>query len=84
MATAPRNEDFPQRWAGLQAHNRWLADFCDDAPGRRAGVAQILLNDVDAAVAEVRWAREAGLWMRLNRNYRTVDDGEPAPDRNDE
>jgi (1->4)-alpha-D-glucan 1-alpha-D-glucosylmutase len=30
------------------------------------------------------WAREAGLWMRLNRNYRTVVDGEPAPDRNDE
>jgi (1->4)-alpha-D-glucan 1-alpha-D-glucosylmutase len=30
------------------------------------------------------WAREAGIWMRLNRNYRTVVDGEPAPDRNDE
>jgi (1->4)-alpha-D-glucan 1-alpha-D-glucosylmutase len=30
------------------------------------------------------WSREAGLWMRLNRNYRTVVDGEPAPDRNDE
>jgi len=30
------------------------------------------------------WAREAGVWMRLNRNYRTVVDGEPAPDRNDE
>ena len=25
-------------------------------PGRRAGIAQILLHDVDAAVAEVRWA----------------------------
>jgi (1->4)-alpha-D-glucan 1-alpha-D-glucosylmutase len=30
------------------------------------------------------WAREAGVWMRLNRNYRTVVDGEPAPDHNDE
>ena len=30
------------------------------------------------------WAREAGIWMRLNRDYRTVVDGEPAPDRNDE
>jgi (1->4)-alpha-D-glucan 1-alpha-D-glucosylmutase len=30
------------------------------------------------------WAREAGLWMRLNRNHRTVVDGETAPDRNDE
>ncbi|HEV3450011.1 MAG TPA: amidohydrolase family protein [Acidimicrobiia bacterium] len=49
------------RWAGLRAHNRWLADFCAAAPGRRAGIAQILLADVDAAVAEVRWARDAGL-----------------------
>ena len=23
----------PTRWAGLQAHNRWLADFCAAAPG---------------------------------------------------
>ena len=53
--------DLELRWAGLRAHNRWLADFCAAAPGRRAGIAQILLHDVDAAVAEVRWAREAGL-----------------------
>jgi predicted TIM-barrel fold metal-dependent hydrolase len=46
---------------GLQAHNRWLADFCRDAPGRRAGIAQILLHDIDAAVDEVRWAKDAGL-----------------------
>ena len=50
-----------RRWAGLQAHNRWLADFCADAPGRRAGIAQILLHDIDAAVAEIHWARAAGL-----------------------
>jgi predicted TIM-barrel fold metal-dependent hydrolase len=50
-----------KRWAGLQAHNRWLADFCGEAPGRRAGIAQILLHDIPAAVEEVRWAKEAGL-----------------------
>ncbi|GAO12481.1 amidohydrolase family protein [Streptomyces lydicamycinicus] len=61
MAPAPSGTEFEQRWAGLRAHNRWLADFCAEAPGRRAGVAQILLNDVDAAVREVRRAREAGL-----------------------
>ena len=61
MAPAPTREEFEQRWAGLRAHNRWLADFCADAPGRRAGVAQILLNDVDEAVREVRRAKEAGL-----------------------
>ncbi len=49
------------RWAGLRAHNRWLADFCAATPGRRAGIAQILLTDVDAAVTEIRWARDAGL-----------------------
>ena len=62
IAEPPTAADLPLRWAGLQAHNRWLADFCAEAPGRRAGVAQILLNDIDAAVAEVRWAREAGLF----------------------
>jgi predicted TIM-barrel fold metal-dependent hydrolase len=53
--------DLELRWAGLHAHNRWLADFCAAAPGRRAGIAQIMLHDVDRAVAEVRWAHEAGL-----------------------
>lgn len=53
--------DLDYRWAGLRAHNRWLLEFCQDAPGRRAGVFQVMLHDVDAAVEEVRWAREAGL-----------------------
>jgi predicted TIM-barrel fold metal-dependent hydrolase len=53
--------DLELRWAGLRAHNRWLADFCRAAPGRRAGIAQIMLHDVDAAVAEVEWAADAGL-----------------------
>ncbi|MGH3170450.1 MAG: amidohydrolase family protein [Trebonia sp.] len=50
-----------RRWAGLTAHNRWLAEFCQEAPGRRAGVFQITLHDIDVAVDEVRWARESGL-----------------------
>jgi predicted TIM-barrel fold metal-dependent hydrolase len=53
--------DRQRRWAGVRAHNRWLAEFCQEAPGRRAGVFQIMLHDIDAAVAEVRWARESGL-----------------------
>lgn len=61
MAPAPTAEDFERRWAGLRAHNRWMADFCAAAPGRRAGVFQILLNDVEEAVKEARWAAEAGL-----------------------
>ena len=30
------------------------------------------------------WAREVTRWMRLNRAHRTLVDGEPSPDRNDE
>ncbi|HXW08427.1 MAG TPA: malto-oligosyltrehalose synthase [Vicinamibacterales bacterium] len=30
------------------------------------------------------WAREVSRWMRINRTHRTVVDGDPAPDRNDE
>lgn len=61
MAPAPTREEFAQRWAGLRAHNRWLADFCAAADGRRAGVFQILLNDVDEAVKEIHWAADADL-----------------------
>jgi predicted TIM-barrel fold metal-dependent hydrolase len=53
--------DLEARWAGLQAHNRWLAEFCAEAPNRRAGIAQIMLHDLDAAVDEIRWAKENGL-----------------------
>jgi predicted TIM-barrel fold metal-dependent hydrolase len=61
VAPAPTAAEYERRWAGLQAHNRWLADFCAAAPGRRAGVAQILLNDVDDALAEIEVAAGAGL-----------------------
>jgi predicted TIM-barrel fold metal-dependent hydrolase len=61
-ASAPSTaEEYRYRWAGVQAHNRWLVDFCNQAPGRRAGLAQVFLTDIDDAIAEVRWAREAGL-----------------------
>ncbi|HEX3898069.1 MAG TPA: amidohydrolase family protein [Mycobacteriales bacterium] len=53
--------DLAARWAGLQAHNRWLADFCARAPGRRAGIAQIMLHNLDAAVEEIHWAKDNGL-----------------------
>ena len=53
--------DVERRWAGLRAHNRWLADFCAAVPGRRAGICQVMLHDIDAAVAEVRAAHGAGL-----------------------
>jgi predicted TIM-barrel fold metal-dependent hydrolase len=53
--------EYDRRYAGLQAHNRWLADFCAELPGRRAGIAQIFLTDVDQSIKEVRWAKQHGL-----------------------
>jgi predicted TIM-barrel fold metal-dependent hydrolase len=61
-APGPRSgEEYELRSAGLRAHNRWLADFCGEAPTRWAGFAQVFLDDVDGAIAEVRWAKGAGL-----------------------
>src|SRR5437764_965893 len=37
VALPPTEADYDRRWAGLQAHNRWMADFCAAAPGRGAG-----------------------------------------------
>jgi predicted TIM-barrel fold metal-dependent hydrolase len=48
--------------AGARAHNRWLAEFCAEAPDRRVGVAVVPITvDVEVAVAEVRAAHELGL-----------------------
>ena len=49
-------------WPALHAYNRWLADFCSAASGRRAGCIPIDLHDIDRAVEEVGWARSAGLF----------------------
>ncbi len=56
VALPPSDADYERRWAGVQAHNRWLADFCAALPGRRAGVAQVFVNRMEDALAEVRWA----------------------------
>ena len=61
VARPPTAEDLDRRWAGLRAHNRWLADWCAEHSDRRVGVAQVFLNDVDQAVDEARWAAEHGL-----------------------
>lgn len=61
VARPPTPEEFPRRLAGIRAHNRWLVDFCAAHPERRAGIAQIFLNDVDEAIADVRFAADHGL-----------------------
>ena len=57
-ALPPTAADYDRRWAGVQAHNRWLADFCAQAPGRRGGIIQIFLNNVEDAMNEIRWAKQ--------------------------
>lgn len=53
----------PQELVGLGRHiyNQWLADFCSVEHERRAGLCQLPMWDVDAAVKELEWAAEAGL-----------------------
>ena len=59
----PVEEVVPElQWAGARAHNRWLAELCQMAPERRAGVAVVpLLWDVAEGVKELRWAKANGL-----------------------
>jgi predicted TIM-barrel fold metal-dependent hydrolase len=47
--------------AGMAAYNRWLADFCAQAPERFAGQALVLFDDVEQAVRDIYWASEHGL-----------------------
>jgi predicted TIM-barrel fold metal-dependent hydrolase len=61
LAPLPTAEEYERRMAGLRAHNRWLADFCAALPGRRAGIGQIFLHDIDDALDEVRFIAGAGL-----------------------
>jgi predicted TIM-barrel fold metal-dependent hydrolase len=57
----PSPDDYEYRLAGLRAHNRWLAEWCTEYPNRRAGVGQVLLNNVDDAIADVHWIADHGL-----------------------
>ena len=41
-------------------YNRWLADFCAEAPGRRAGQALVSFDDVDQAVRTSTGPRSTG------------------------
>jgi predicted TIM-barrel fold metal-dependent hydrolase len=47
--------------AGRAAYNRWLVDFCAQAPERRRGQMQTSFLDIDGAVRDVYWAKEHGL-----------------------
>ena len=44
FAPPPTAEEYEHRHAGVQAHNRWLADYCAEKPEARAGIGQIFLT----------------------------------------
>lgn len=62
IATYQYEQDTALWQAGVRAYNRWLADFCAEAPGQRAGVGLITVDDVEVAVREVQWLREHGVF----------------------
>ncbi len=43
------------------AYNRWVVDFCAQAPHRLLGQALVAFDDVEQAASDVYWAREHGL-----------------------
>jgi predicted TIM-barrel fold metal-dependent hydrolase len=61
FAGPPKPEDYEKRLAGIRAHNRWLVDFCNEFPERRAGIGQIFINNVDDAIEDAKWIKEHGL-----------------------
>jgi (1->4)-alpha-D-glucan 1-alpha-D-glucosylmutase len=70
-ANARRLEAWPSEMISTATHDTKLGE---DTRARVNAISEI----PDA------WSREAGRWMRLNRPHRTLVEGEPAPDRNDE
>ncbi len=44
--------------ATCRAYNRWLADYCKPYPERLFGVAMLPMQDVDHAIAEMRFAKK--------------------------
>ena len=61
FAKPPTEAEYAHRRAGAQAHNRWLVDWCNEFPNRRAGVGQIFLNNIDDAIQDVHWIKNHGL-----------------------
>jgi predicted TIM-barrel fold metal-dependent hydrolase len=61
FAQPPTPDEYEHRRAGIQAHNRWMADFVAEQPERRAGIGQVFLNNVEDAIEDATWCKENGL-----------------------
>lgn len=52
--------DFDYKKACFEAYNRWLAEYCAEAPGRLFGLAQVSMRTPEDGVAELRRVHEMG------------------------
>jgi (1->4)-alpha-D-glucan 1-alpha-D-glucosylmutase len=66
-----RRDDWPYEMIATSTHDTKL--------GEDVRVRIDVLSEIPE-----EWDREAAKWMRINKPARTIVDGEPAPDRNDE
>ncbi len=53
--------DHELRGVGNRAFDRWLIDFANALPGRRAALAMLTVHDLEATVAEIRFAAKSGM-----------------------
>ena len=44
---------YEERWAGIRAHNRWLAEFCAPFPDQLKGIAMVNVDDVQDGISEL-------------------------------
>ncbi len=61
VSPPPSVANYERQLAGMRAHNRWLAEFCAEAPAQRAGIGLIHLNNVEDAIEDVQWIANHGL-----------------------
>ena len=69
LGAAMRMRDNEASVVLLSIYNAWLADFCEAAPERFAGIASIPGHSVDAAVAEVQRVAQRGIVRGVEISY---------------
>ncbi len=52
--------DYDYKKACFEAYNRWLAEYCAEAPDRLFGLAQVSMRTVEDGVAELKAVHAAG------------------------
>jgi predicted TIM-barrel fold metal-dependent hydrolase len=52
--------DFDFKKACFEAYNRWLAEYCSEAPDRLHGLAQVSMRSVEDGVAELKAVKVMG------------------------